>query len=103
VAQPGWNSFEHGAPGGENLADVAARANRVITKLRAAERQSANSAGPGGDVLIFAHRDILRVLAACWARLPPIEARRLYMEPTSISVLGYDHGPDEPLIRSLNT
>ena len=93
ASRPDWNPFIHGCPGGENLADVAARAERLIGKLRSMD----------GDVLMFAHRDILRVIAACWAQLPAVEARRLYMDPTSLSVLGYDHGRDEPILRSLNT
>jgi probable phosphoglycerate mutase len=120
AARPGWNPFDHGCPGGESLADISARAERLVTKLRAFGLQAPGAATSGGssasgaaresgapgasaDVLLFAHRDILRVLAACWAQLAPGDARRLYMEPTSISILGYDHGPDEPLIRSLNT
>jgi probable phosphoglycerate mutase len=91
--QPGWNPFEHGCPGGENLADVTRRAERLIEKIRA----------EGRDVLIFAHRDILRIVAALWASLPAIEARRLYLEPASISVLSYDHSLKEPIIRTLNT
>lgn len=56
----------------------------------------------GGDVLVFAHRDILRILVARWVALPALEARRLYLETASLSVLGYDHDLDEPVIRMLN-
>jgi probable phosphoglycerate mutase len=56
-----------------------------------------------GNSLLFAHRDILRVLASRWAALPAIDARRLYLDPTSISVLGYDHSLEEPIIRVLNS
>ena len=90
---PGWSPFVHGCPGGEQLSDIAARAERLIATIRT---------GPS-DVLVFAHRDILRIVAALWAALPALEARRLYLEPTSISVLSYDHTLDEPIIRSLNT
>jgi probable phosphoglycerate mutase len=93
IEQPGWNPFDHGCPGGENLADIAVRAERLIAKLRV----------EGRDVLIFAHRDILRIVAALWASLPAIQARRLYLEPASISVLSYDHTIEEPIIRTLNT
>jgi probable phosphoglycerate mutase len=91
--RPGWNAYEHGCPGGENLADVAARAERLISGIRAENR----------DVLIFAHRDILRVVAARWISLAPLTARRLYLEPASISILSYDHTIEEPIIRTLNT
>jgi probable phosphoglycerate mutase len=90
--RPDWNLFEHGCPGGESLADVAARAARLIEAIR----------GNAQDVLLFAHRDILRVVAALWVELRPADAQRLYMDPASISVLSYDHTIQEPIIRSLN-
>lgn len=90
--RPGWRLFEDGCPGGETLMEVSARADRVIARVRA----------HGGDVLVFAHRDILRILAARWVALPVLEARRLYLETASLSVLGYDHDLDEPVIRLLN-
>jgi probable phosphoglycerate mutase len=90
--RPGWHLFEDGCPGGETLAAVSARADRVIARARAL----------GRDVLVFAHRDILRVLIARWIAWPALEARRLYLETASVSALGYDHDLDEPVIRMLN-
>ncbi len=90
--RPGWRLFEDGCPGGETLAAVSARADRVIARARAL----------GRDVLVFAHRDILRVLIARWIAWPALEARRLYLETASVSALGYDHDLDEPVIRMLN-
>lgn len=92
VERPGWGLFEDGAPGGETLDQVAARADELVARVRALP----------GNSLLFAHRDILRVLATRWVALPAIDARRLYLDPTSISVLGYDHNLDEPIIRVLN-
>lgn len=89
---PGWRLFEDGCPGGETLLEVSMRADRVIARVRALE----------GDVLIFAHRDILRILIARWIALPALEARRLHLETASLSVLGYDHDLNEPVIRVLN-
>ena len=91
--RPDWKLFEDGSPGGETLAQVAARADSVVARLRALN----------GDALLFAHRDILRVVVARWVGLPAVEAQRFYMDPASISVLGYDHNASEPLIRRLNT
>jgi broad specificity phosphatase PhoE len=88
----GWRLFEDGRPGGETLVEVSRRADRVIARIRALE----------SDVLVFAHRDILRVLSARWVALPALEARRLYLATASVSTLGYDHGLDEPVIRQLN-
>jgi broad specificity phosphatase PhoE len=90
--RPSWNPFIDGCPGGETVADVGARADRVIARLRELR----------GDAALFAHRDILRVLAMRWIELPALEGRRLYLETASVSVLGYDHDPDEPVIRGLN-
>ncbi len=91
--RPGWNLFEDGCPKGESLEEVAARADRVVTGLRA----SAN------NVLVFAHRDILRIVLARWINLAAIEGRRFMLAPTSISVLSYDHDLDESIIRMLNS
>ena len=90
--RPGWGLFENGCPGGETLLEVATRAERVIAKIRALEN----------DVLVFAHRDILRILIARWIALPAVEARRLDLATASVSTLGYDHGLDEPIIHRLN-
>jgi len=91
--RPGWDLFEDGCPGGENVEAVAARADRFIARVRAAK----------GSAMLFAHRDILRVIATRWVGWAAIEARRLYLEAASISVLSYDHGNlGEPIIRVLN-
>lgn len=62
--RPGWRLFDDGCPGGETLMEVSGRADRVIARVRAL----------GGDVLVFAHRDILRILIARWIALPALEA-----------------------------
>ena len=90
--RPGWRLFEDGCPGGETLVEVATRADHVIARVRALK----------GDVLIFAHRDILRILIAHWIALPALEARCLYLSTSSVSILGYDHDLEEPVIRVLN-
>jgi probable phosphoglycerate mutase len=90
--RPGWRLFEDGCPDGETLVAVSARADRVIDRIRALE----------SDVLVFAHGHLLRILMARWIALPAVEARRLYLETASVSVLGYDHDLDEPVIRLLN-
>jgi len=90
--RPGWRLFEDGCPSGETLVEVSMRADRVIARMRELD----------GDVLLFAHRDILRILIARWVTLPALEARRLHLATASLSVLGYDHDVDEPVIRVLN-
>ena len=92
VERPGWRIFEDGCPGGETLLEVATRAERVIARIRALDN----------DVLIFAHSHILRILIARWIALPALEARRLSLSTASLTILGYDHDLDEPVIRLLN-
>jgi probable phosphoglycerate mutase len=92
VERPGWQLFEDGCPGGETLSAIAARADRVIDRVRQCS----------GNVLLFAHRDILRVLAARWVDVAPREGRRFYLQPGSVSILGYDHDLSEPILRLWN-
>lgn len=88
----GWRLIEDGCPDGETLAALSLRADRVIGRIRALN----------GDALVFAHRDILRVLATRWIGLDAVEARRLYLDTAAVSILGYHHNLDEPVIRLWN-
>lgn len=89
---PAWRLFEDGCPNGESAADVGARADRVIDRLRRR----------GGNVLLFGHRDMLRVIAARWLQFPALEGRRFYLDAGSLSLLGSDHTSSEPVIRLWN-
>ena len=53
-------------------------------------------------MLLFAHRDIFRVLAARWLGLAAREGRYFYLATASLSVLGYHHDLDEPVIHLWN-
>jgi broad specificity phosphatase PhoE len=77
--RPGWMIFRDGGPGGETPEDVAVRADRVIARARAAD----------GDVALFAHGHILRVLGARWIGQPADEGQRLLLDTGTISILGY--------------
>ena len=83
-----WDVFTQGAPSGESVEQVAARADRVIARLRALE----------GDVLVFGHGHFLRALGARWIDLPVAAASRLLLSTASVSVLAYEHGPHDPAI-----
>ncbi|MFJ3519072.1 histidine phosphatase family protein [Streptomyces sp. NBC_01232] len=82
AVRPGWLIWRDGVPGGESVADVAARADEVVAWARSAER----------DVLVFAHGHILRTLAARWLGLEASFGARIRLEPTSLSVLGWAYG-----------
>jgi broad specificity phosphatase PhoE len=91
--RPDWQLFRDGCPGGESLADVAARADRVIARLKPIVE---------GNVLLFSSGHILRVLAARWLDLDPAAGRYLYLGTASLSMLGYEHDRTEPMIRLWN-
>jgi len=86
---PDWDLFRDGCPGGESPAQVGARADRVVAKVRAID----------GDVLVFSSGHILRVLGARWLGLEPGAARYLYLKTASLSSLGYEHNRSRPVIQ----
>lgn len=92
VERPGWRLFRDGCPDGELLESVGARADHVIARIRAGS----------GNALLFAHREILRVLAVRWIGLAPMEGRRLLLATASLSLLGYDHDLTEPVVHAWN-
>jgi broad specificity phosphatase PhoE len=89
---PDWTLFRDGCPGGDSVATVGARADRVIGRLH----------GFHGRVLLFGHGHFFRVLAAGWLKLPPADGRLFYLSTASLSVLGYEHSVDEPVVRLWN-
>jgi probable phosphoglycerate mutase len=90
---PGWQLFRDGAPGGEDVNQVGIRADRIIAEIRQG----------GASVLIFSSSHFLRVLAARWLGLPPERGDSFILDTTSISILGYEHDLQEPVIRAWNT
>jgi len=90
--RPGWNLFRDGCPSGESAAQVGARADRVIARLRAV----------GGDALVFGHRHFLSVLAARWVGLPAKQGGVLLLSEASVSIIGYNHTLADPVIQLWN-
>jgi broad specificity phosphatase PhoE len=89
---PQWRIFRDGGPGGESVAAVSARADRVIARLKELD----------GDALIFSSGHFTRVLAARWLGLDASCGRFLLLSTTTLSILGYDHDRTEPVIRLWN-
>ncbi len=79
---PGWLVFRDGCPGGETPTEVGARADRVIARARAAT----------GDVALFAHGHVLRVLAARWLGLPAGDGQHFLLDTGTLNVLAYYRG-----------
>ncbi len=90
--RPDWQLFRDGVPGGETLAQVSARADRVIARVRAAN----------GNALIFSSGHILRVLGARWCAFDGAGGERLYLGTASLSALSYEHKLTEPVLRLWN-
>ena len=78
---PGWSLWTDGCPNGEAVADVAARVDRAIGRCRSTE----------GDVALFAHGHVLRVLGARWSAQDPSLGAALSLSTASVSVLGWEH------------
>jgi broad specificity phosphatase PhoE len=80
--RPGWVLWFDGAPDGETASQVAARADRIVARARAAE----------GDVLIVSHGHFLRVLAARWLGEPVASGRLFRLGTATLSTMGWEHG-----------
>jgi broad specificity phosphatase PhoE len=79
---PGWLIFRDGCPGGEAPDQVGARADRAIARARSVE----------GDVALFAHGHVLRVLVARWIGLPAGAGQHFLLDTGTLNVLGYYRG-----------
>jgi broad specificity phosphatase PhoE len=91
--RPDWQLFRDGCPDGETPRHAAARADRVIKRIRAV----------GRDVLVFSSGHFIRVLAARWVggdRLAP--GRKFMLTTASLSAVGYEHNLTRPVIRLWN-
>jgi len=82
--RPEWNLFRDGCPQGETAEQVGVRVDRVLSEIR----------GIDGDLALFAHGHVLRVLGARWLHQPPAFAERLALSTASVSVLGREHAAD---------
>jgi broad specificity phosphatase PhoE len=87
--RPDWQLFRDGCPAGETPEQVGARADRVVSRVRAVQ----------GDVLLFSSGHFLRVLAARWLGLEPGAGRYFLLSTASLSALGYEHNRSQPVIR----
>lgn len=78
---PGWTVWSGPMPGGETIEQVAARTDRVIARCLDAR----------GDVALFAHGHVLRILTARWCELDPREGMRFPLATGTLCVLGWEH------------
>jgi broad specificity phosphatase PhoE len=87
---PGWRLFADGCPGGERAAQVGARADRAVARIRTS----------AGDVAVFAHGHLLRVLAVRWLGLAPAQGEHLALDTGTLGILGWER--EVPALRRWN-
>ena len=85
--RPDWSVFRDGCPGGEMPADIAVRADRLISRL---ETMS-------GAVALFSHGQFGMALGARWIGLPVLDGQHFTLSTASVSVLGLH--PTRPKVR----
>jgi broad specificity phosphatase PhoE len=91
--RPDWILFRDGCPEGESPTEIGARVDRLIGQVRTLS----------GNVLLFAHGHVLRVIAARWVEQPVMFAGSLLLSTATVSTLGFDHGRlDEPAVSLWN-
>ena len=91
--RPGWELFRDGCPGGESPPQITARADRVVSRIRAVP----------GDVLLFSSGHFIRVLATRWIGLEvTANARRFMLSTASLSAVGYENELSRAVIRLWN-
>ncbi len=95
---PGWDLWRDGViPGdaahpGETLEQVAQRTEHVLARV--------TPLLANGDVALVAHGHVLRVLTACYLRLPSADGRLFRLDTGTVGALGTEHA--EPVIACWN-
>ncbi|MGW6172048.1 histidine phosphatase family protein [Arthrobacter sp. NPDC055138] len=111
AVDPSYLIWTHGVRGGESLQQVADRADHVIEKVLEGGDGAAFGEGASGgasaglppgpgmpsseaseprQVLLVAHGHFLRVLAARWLGMEPVEGRHFVLETAAVCRLGWD-------------
>ena len=79
-----WLIWTHGGADGESVAQVTARADRVVA---AALEQLGTR-----DVVLVGHGHFSRAVITRWLQLPLAEGARFAMTAGSLAVCGFEHG-----------
>jgi broad specificity phosphatase PhoE len=91
--RPDWQLFRDGCPGGESPAQVMARADNVVKRVREVK----------GDVLLFSSGHFIRMLAARWINIEPsVHSMSFLLSTASLSAVGYDQDLSRPVLRLWN-
>lgn len=74
---PDWELYKDGCPGGENPAQIFARAQKFVALATAG----------AGRVIAFAHGHILRAIAVAWINVDLTVAAGLELDVATLSVM----------------
>jgi broad specificity phosphatase PhoE len=77
---PGWLLWRDGCPGGETSEEVGKRVDALLGEVSALD----------GDVALFAHGHVLRVIAARWIGLAPSCGALFALSTGTLSIIGYE-------------
>jgi broad specificity phosphatase PhoE len=88
--RPGWMIFRDGCPRGESPEQIGVRVDRVIDRARRCD----------GNVALFSHGHLLRVLAARWIGLSATGGQYFLLGTGTLCVLGYYR--DVPAVKIWN-
>ncbi|GAA4866199.1 acid phosphatase [Saccharopolyspora rosea] len=86
---PDWTVWTHPCPGGESASEVAARADKLLDRVREA----------ASDVVLVGHGHFSRALIARWLGLPVTAGVHFALDPAGIAVLGHERGAPQ-VVRS---
>jgi probable phosphoglycerate mutase len=77
---PGWNLFDQGAPGGESVEQIGARAHHFLHQVHSLE----------GKIALISSAHFMRVFASLWVEDSPAFGKALFLNTASISILGFE-------------
>jgi broad specificity phosphatase PhoE len=83
---PGYLIWDSGVPNGETLAQVSARADAIVARVRAPQPDGSTAA----NVLLVAHGHFLRILTARWLGLDAGDGRHFVLGTAKVCTLGWD-------------
>ncbi|KAL3424327.1 phosphoglycerate mutase [Phlyctema vagabunda] len=97
-AERPWNIWEDGCEEGESAAEVSARLDSIISKIK--EIHGPYMHGEKAvDIVIIAHGHILRAFAKRWVGYELSMRLPMMLEPGAVGVLSYEHHKvDEPAL-----
>lgn len=90
--RPDWNIYRDGCPRGEMPGQISDRVDRLIARLHKLD----------GNIALFSHGHVGRVLAVRWIGLAVVEAQHFALGTASLSIFSFAHRFDVPIIALWN-